>query len=153
MASIVIFLKTPDWTWHHDPVYLLGHATVRMYIFFSRPVLSLQFDPEFPFNGVPLHVAYLPYPSPSPPPSPSTETDPSEDNSSSSSSGGDQVVPELAQEGFPAMENGFYTPWWRHGSYLSTLLLIDHTHSYIEILHILLTTHWPFMYMLWFFMK
>ena len=114
MASIVIFLETPDWTWHHDPVYLLGHAAVRMYIFFSRPftvtVLNPQFDLEFPFNGVPLHVAHLPYPSPSPPPSPSTETDLSEDSSSSLSIGGDQEVPELAQEGFSAMENGFYTP-------------------------------------------
>ena len=76
MASITIFLETSDWTWHHDLaldlVCLLGHVAIRMYIFFNNPfaviVLSPQFDPEFPFNGVPLHVGHPPFPSPSPPP-------------------------------------------------------------------------------------
>ena len=103
MASIVIFLETPDWTWYHDPtldsIYLVGHASVRMYIFFSRPfvvtVLSPQFDQEFPFNGVPLYAAHPSYPSPSPPPSPSIKSNPSQDSSSSLSSGEDQEVPEL----------------------------------------------------------
>ena len=71
---------------------------------------SAQLDLEFLFNGVPLHMAHPPYPSPSPPPSPSTDTNPFQANSSSSSSRGDQVVPELALEGFADMENGFYTP-------------------------------------------
>ena len=60
--------------------------------------------------GCLLHAAHPPYPSPSPPPLPSSEDDLLEDSSSSSSYGGDQVVPELALEGLPAMENGFHTP-------------------------------------------
>ena len=118
ITSTFIFLETPDWTWHHDlalnSINLQGQAAVRMYIFlgclFAVIVLNTQFDPEFPFHGVPLNMAYPPYASPLPPPSPSIETDPSEANSSSSSSRGDQVVPKLALEGFTAMGNGFYTP-------------------------------------------
>ena len=85
-----------------------------MYIFFSHPfavtVLNPQFDPEFLFNGILLHMAHPPYASPSSPLSPSIETNPSTDSSSSSSSGRDQVVPELAARGFAVMENGFYSP-------------------------------------------
>ena len=118
MASITVFLETTNYTWHHDlaldSVYLLGHAAMRMYIFFNClfvvPILNPQFDLELPFNGVSLHAAYSPYPSPSSPPSPSNETNPAEYSSSTSSSRGDHVVPELPSEGLGPVENGFHTP-------------------------------------------
>ena len=135
MASITIFLETPNWTLHHDPaldsMYLLSHVAVRMYIFFNCPlavlVLNPQFDPEFPFKCVPLHAAhpFYPSPSPSPPLSCSSETDPLEDSSSTSSSGGDQVVLELVLEGLAPMEKGFHTPWCSQYSCPRELLLAD----------------------------
>ena len=82
-TSVAIFLKMSDWFWHYDPtlnsMFLTGQAQVCIYTFFSRSfavtMLNSQFDLEFLFDGVPLHMAYLVFDSPPPSPTLDKEMD------------------------------------------------------------------------------
>ena len=143
MASIVIFLEVPEWTWHYpdlDSLVLVACSSFRLYICFSRLfsilVVNWHFDPRRPFANFPLHLAHPPY-LPEPPPSASSiEADPSEESSphtvlhaikSCSSSTSIKVLPETQPEEDPRepmMETGF-TPcrlvimtWARHFVYV-----------------------------------
>ena len=92
MAAIVIFVKVFEWQWHYDPVldflYLMASSCFRLYIFFYCSfvvsVLWPFFDPEAPFNGIPLFMAYSAAASPQPSHPASIESDPSKVSSSSS---------------------------------------------------------------------
>ena len=92
-----------------------------MYIFFNQPfavtILSPQFDPKFPFDGVPLHMVHRVFDPPPPSPFLDMETGPSEASSPATSTQssnlstpprGDQTVPDTR---FAAIvENDFYSP-------------------------------------------
>ena len=129
MATTMIFMEIPKWTWHYDPaldsLVLVARSSFRLYIFFhhpfSTPVVSWHFDPCRPYANFPLCLAHLPYfPEPTPSVS-SIETDPSERSSpatvlhiaeSGSSSADTVVLPEMQMEEDleePVLENEFVT--------------------------------------------
>ena len=115
MPSLVFYLDSPQWVWHYDPaldsLYAVGYSQVRVYVFFARSfstsVFTADFDPTFPYDGVPLHMAHpvifdIPHAPPAPPladaPSSSSSSDSDPSEGPDAPSGGEAIMP---------MANGF----------------------------------------------
>ena len=124
MAALVFFAKIPKWQWHYDHVlgslYLMATSRIHLYTFFQlsfvKSVFSSIFDPEAPFDGVPLFMAHPAGAPLQPFPPASLEIDPSEVSASTSSSSfaptGDRSSPgglrvaDIMVNGFPSFESG-----------------------------------------------
>ena len=132
MATAVIFMEVPEWSWHYnlalDTLDLVVHSSFRLYIFFRRPfsvpVVSWRFDPRHSYVDFPLRLAHLPhFPEPAPSAS-SMEIDPSKGSSphpvvhvaeSGSSSASTEVLSKMQLDEDPR------SPCWRTGSTLRRL--------------------------------
>ena len=120
MVVMAFFVEVPKWHWYYIPalesLYLIVTSHIRLYIFFQCPfavsVLSPFFDPEAPFEGIPLYMAHSAAASPQPTPLAAMEVDPSETSASSpssSASGGSGHSPSDPRLS-GIMVNGFLSP-------------------------------------------
>ena len=89
MATAMIFIEVPEWTWHYNPaldsLILVARSCFKLYIFFCHPfsvlVVSWHVDPRHPYVDFLLcltHPSYFPKPAFS---ASSMETNPSEGSS------------------------------------------------------------------------
>ena len=66
MATMVFFAEVPEWQWHFiptlDSLYLTATSQVRLYIslqcVFTVFCFKSTFDPEVPFDEIPLYKAH-----------------------------------------------------------------------------------------------
>ena len=130
MATSVIFIEIPEWTWHYNPaldtLILAARNSFRLYIFFRHSfsilVVSWHFEPRRPYADFPLCLAHPLYFLESAPSISSMETDPFEGSSPifvlhvakfGSSSASTEVLPKMQIEEDPeepVLDNGFHTP-------------------------------------------
>ena len=122
MAAIVFFAEVPEQQRHYDPVldslYLMASSRFRLYLFFQRSfavsILCPFFNPEAPFDGIPLYMVYPEAAPTQPSPPASMEFDSIEASSSFSSApssgGSGHLLSGPRTSGILA--NDFHTPSW-----------------------------------------
>ena len=117
MVALIFFAEIPEWQWHYDhtldSLYAMAISRIRLYISFqcsvTKSVLSLMFNPEAPFDGIPLFMAYLEGTPLQPFPLASLKINPSEvsvSTSSSSSAPGGLRAAGIMANGFLSSELG-----------------------------------------------